>query len=114
MGRFNYFLAQAECPFCHWAGPLDFQSNVGVLDWTSYKVGESVLGSDSLNTKLPRGPSASCDYSRPHWSVGIGRCPQCGKQVTARIEVRDGVFNAAVVERDLTDLFAWGYLDDED
>jgi hypothetical protein len=96
----------------NWHGDMDFQADIGVLTWEHYQSGDEVTSAIPHRGKLPYGPDANCDFTRDFWALGLAKCPMCTRDVPARVEIRGGRFSAAVPDRDLQDLFAWGYLDD--
>jgi hypothetical protein len=111
MAIFNYFVARVPCPICGTVADLHFQADIGVLRLDGYNIGDVVVHDASPGEKVRIGPDPTVDWLRPFWAAGLARCPLCVKDVTARIEIRSARYTAAVIDRDLTDLFAWGYLD---
>jgi len=111
MAYFNYFIAKAACPSCHRTQDFSFQADIGVLRWDSYFLGDTIAHKSLPGERFPLGPDPSCDWTRPFWAAGLDRCKECDTDVKARIEVHHSRFEAAIPDNNITDDFAWGYLD---
>jgi len=113
MAHFNYFIARVACPECGREQEFQFQADIGVLRFDSYHVGDAIRNEQLPGERFPIGPDPSCDWTRPFWAAGLDHCDACDRDVRARIEVRRGRFAAAVPDEEISDDFAWGYLDTE-
>jgi hypothetical protein len=109
MSKVNYFSAQTTCPHCDRSGVIHFEADIGVLDLSTFEIGDLVIKSVPPEGR-PIGPALDVEWERPFWAVGFGTCPQCRQDVVARIEIRDRRFSAAQPTLDTLDTFAWGYL----
>jgi len=109
MSRVNYFAAPIDCPHCGRCVRIAFEADIGVLDLTVFELGELVILTVPPQGKAI-GPAVYVDWERPFWAVGFGICPNCKKDVTARIVIRDRRFAAANPTRENLDTFAWGQL----
>lgn len=117
MAKANYFEAGTECPHCHFASPMSFEADIGVLEYNVYHVGDLVITRVPLLPKRgrypkPIGPDLGVDWERPFWAVGISRCPVCRRDVFARVEIHDRRFFAVRPTPEPIDLFAWGPIAD--
>jgi hypothetical protein len=117
MVQTNYFSTPAECPYCHLGATMVFESDIGVLGYEVFDVGDLVIKSVPLfpahaKHHKPVGPSLNVDWDHPFWAVGLARCPSCNRDVVARVEIRDRRFSAARPTLEELDLFAWGPVDE--
>lgn len=118
MSQINYFSASAECPYCQSVATMAFESDVGVLDYEVFELGDLVIKSVPLlptHGKHPKpiGPSVDVHWERPFWAVGLAQCPNCHRDVVARVEIRDRRFSAVHPTLEDLDLFSWGAVDGE-
>jgi hypothetical protein len=115
MSQTNYFHIVARCTSCQSEAPMSFESDIGVIEYHDFDIGDIVIKSTPLVPRRgkhpkPIGPALDVDWDRPFWAVGLARCPTCGHTVTARIEIRERRFFAVTPTLDEIDVFAWGYL----
>lgn len=87
MGRYNNFISDVECPGCHQSSEIEFQADVGRLEWTSFHLGDKVFGNPPQTKGAPIEPAAGLENA-DFWSHAVGMCLKCKSEVYARIEIR--------------------------
>ena len=43
MSKVNYFVAQITCPHCGQPGVVYFEADIGILDLSTYQIGDLVI-----------------------------------------------------------------------
>lgn len=111
MGRYNYFADIVECPHCKHTIEVQFQADIGALEWRIFHKGEEVIDIPS-EAKLPvfgHGPS---DHNIDFWVCGLGVCPICCNDIWARVNIRHKKFTSITLLKDPPDdMYAWGVLE---
>jgi hypothetical protein len=115
MGRYNNFITCVECPTCQKLSEVEFQSDIGRLEWRSFNLGDKVFGHAAETGNAPIGPVPGLE-GVDFWAYGIGTCMKCKSDVYARIEIHyDKVDKIIVVSHPIeSDKFnflnQWRYL----
>ena len=116
MGRYNNFIAHVECPTCHQSSEIEFQSDVGRLEWTTFHLGDQVFGNPPQTKRAPVGPAPGLENA-DFWSHAVGTCWKCKSEVYARSEIRSNRVDKIIpvpspAEREAFDfLNKWGLID---
>jgi hypothetical protein len=114
MSRYNWFNVSVTCPTCGSTGEVDFQADIGILDWKTYSVGDVVIGPvASTGKRLHRGPGDDLDYFRENdfWAAGLAVCLSCKGDVWGRVEIRSGVFERVILSESELGPQDWGLCD---
>ena len=119
MSRFNWFHATVTCPHCGTVVRLAFQADVGVLKWDDFEIGDLVIKEVPLLPRTekharPIGPSLDIDVERPFWAAGLEECPNCKRNIHARIEICDRRFSRVQVSSTPLGLFDYGQISEGD
>lgn len=108
MGRYNSFPVGVKCPHCEKEVYIDFQSDIGVLEWTSFKLGDLVFGIEHQMRNSPVGEYGEPD--KDFWAYGLGICPGCHNNVWCRIEIRSNRFDKLLIVSEPDDPDEWEFL----
>ena len=109
MGRYNNFICALECPTCHQRSEIDFQADVGLLEWTRFHLGDQVFGNPPQTKDAPIAPAPGLEHS-DFWSHGVGMCVKCKSNVYARIEIRSNKVDRITLVQSPPDHLAFDFL----
>lgn len=111
MSRYNEFGGVVRCSTCDFLGEVAFQADIGVLEYRQFAIGEAVWGQapGMGMRRSPMGPDPTA-AGRDIWAYGLGRCPSCGAELWAVVEVRNGRFTRLVPTPEPDEPDAWGEL----
>ncbi len=116
MGRYNNFISDVECPTCHRSSEVEFQADVGRLEWTRFHKGDKVFGNPPQTKDAPIAPATGLENA-DFWSHAVGTCMKCKSDVYARIEIRSNKVDEIIPVQSLTEpealdfLNKWGLID---
>ena len=108
MGRYNNFLANVTCSHCRKEVYIDFQSDIGILEWIDFKPSDLVFGIEPQMKRSPVGEYGEPD--KDFWAYGLGYCPNCRNYVWCRIEIRSNRFDKLLVVPEPDDPDEWEFL----
>jgi hypothetical protein len=93
MGRYNQFFVDTVCPQCGATVELNFQGDIGHLQWDLFRIGDKISDAEPYMRPKRIGPTAEAFASgRNYWAAGLAGCPQCKSEIYAKLFIRGGVF----------------------
>ena len=119
MGRYNNFLSDVECPTCHQSSEIQFQSDLGRLEWTQFRLGDKVFGNPPQMKRAPIAPAHGLENA-DFWTHSVGTCLNCRSDVYARIEIRSNRVNKIIPVQSPAEpqafdfLNEWGLIDQDE
>lgn len=109
MGRYNEFTASITCPLCGQVTEVEFQADIGVLEYQRFRPGDTVFGLPRQMRRSPVGPDLGLENA-DFWAYGVGLCLYCKKELWARIGIRSNRFDSLVLVEQPDNPDAWGRL----
>ena len=110
MGRYNNFISDVVCPTCHQSSEIEFQADVGRLEWTDFHLGDKVFGNAPQTKGAPVAPAPGLENA-DFWSHAVGTCMKCKSSVYARIEIRSNVVEKIIPVQSPAESEAYDFLD---
>lgn len=109
MSRYNEFLGLVRCSACEHLDEVAFQADVGTLEYKRFAIGDVVWGLAPEMHRSPVGPDPRA-VGLDIWAYGLGRCPSCGAELWAIVEVQGSRFTRIALVPEPEDPDAWGNL----
>ena len=111
MGRYNNFIACVECPHCQHSSEIEFQADIGRLEWSRFHLGDKVFGHSPQTQGAPIAPAPGLENT-DFWAHAVGICTKCKSDVYARIEIRSNQVDKVIPVQLPSESVAFDYLNE--